>query len=168
MIKTPIVVASESGHCRSFRHWDDAQEFADQLIAEDDPVLLTASSPLSERYLLYAMVPVDYEDDIRGWDRACPEREISRWENPDGAPYDLCIWTRTVRDAIHHISVIVRPGLVADCMREFHPREHGGYEGMARAAAAYAVGQNLRGLPTLIVTHHRLGKTWSLHTCRKP
>ena len=166
MIKTPIVVASESGHCRSFRHWDDAHEFADQLIAEDDPVLLTVADPSSGRYLLYAMVPIDYEDDIRGWDRACPERDISRWEHPDGTPYDRCIWRRTIRDAIHHISVIVRPGL-GRSMRDFHPREHGGYEGMARAAAAYAVGQNLRGLPTLIVTHHRLGGTWSLQTCGK-
>ena len=167
MTETPIVVASESGHCRSFRHWDDAHEFADQLIAEGEQVLLTASDPSSGRYLLYAMVPIDYEDEIRGWDRACPEREISRWEHADGAPYDLCIWRRTSNDAIHHISVIVRPGLVADCMHDFHSREHDGYEGMARAAAAFAVDQNLRGLPTLIVTHHRLGSTWSLQTCGK-
>ena len=167
MTKTPIVVASESGHCRSFRHMDDAHVFVDQLIAGGEQVLLTVADPLSERYSLHAMVPIDYEDEIRGWDRACPGREISRWEHPDGAPYDLCIWRRTGTNAIHHISVIVRPGLVADCMRDFHSREHGGYEGMARAAATYAVDQNLRGLPTLIVTHHRLGRTWSLQTWGK-
>ena len=167
MTKTTIVVATESGHCRSFRHMDDAHAFVDQLIAGGEQVLLTVADPLSGRYSLHAMVPIDYEDEIRGWDRACPGREISRWERPDGAPYDLCIWRRTGSDAIHHISVIVRPGLVADSMRDFHSREHGGYEGMARAAAAYAVGQSLRGLPTLIVTHHRLGRTWSLQTCGK-
>lgn len=164
MTKTIIVVASESGHCRSFRDMGDAHVFVDQLIAYGEQVLLTVIDPKSERYSLQAMISTDHEDEMRGWDRACPERDIRRWERPDGAPFDACTWTRTSKSGIHHISVIVRPGLVADSMREFNAREHGGYEGMARAAARYAVAQNLLGLRTLIVTHHRLGRTWSLQT----
>ena len=168
MTETAIVVATESGQCRSFRHMADAHVFVDQLIAHSEQVLLTVINPASDRYSLQAMISTDHEDETRGWNRACPEREIRRWERPDGAPFDVCAWTRTSRGDIHHISVIVRPGLVADCMRDFHPREHGGYEGMARAAAKYAVDQNLLGIPTLMVTHHRLGRTWSLQTWGQP
>ena len=71
MTETTIVVATESGHCRAFRHMDDAHVFADQLIAGGEQVLLTVADPLSGRYSLHAMVPIDYEDEIRGWDRAC-------------------------------------------------------------------------------------------------
>ena len=167
-MKTPIVVATESGHCCSFRHMDDAHVFVDQLIALGEQVLLTVIDPASDRYSLQAMISTDHEDETRGWDRACPGREIRRWERPNGAPFDVCTWIRTGKNGIHHISVIVRPGLVADCMRDFHPREHGGHEGMARAAVAYAVDRNRQGLPTLIVTHHRLGRTWSLQTQGQP
>ena len=167
-MKVAIVVATESGHCRSFRHMDDAHAFVDQLIAYGEQVLLTVIDPASDRYSLQAMVSTDHEGETRGWDIACPGREIRRWERPDGVPFDVCAWIRTDSRAIHHVSVIVRPGLVADCMRDYHPREHGGYEGTARAAAAYAVDRNRRGLPTLIVTHHRLGRTWSLHTRVRP
>ena len=163
-METAIVVASESGHCRAFRHMGDAHVFVDQLIAYGEQVLLTVIDPKSERYSLQAMISIDHEDDVRGWDRACPGREVNRWERPDGVPFDVCSWTRTSRGDIHHISVIVRPGLVANVMRDFHPREYGDYEGMARAAAAYAAEQNLIGLPTLIVTHYWLGRTWSLQT----
>ena len=168
MTKTIIVVASESGHCRSFRHMDDAHVFVDQLITLGDQVLLTVIDPMRERYSLQAMVSTDHEDETRGWDRACPGRDIRRWERPDGVPFDVCTWTRTSRSDIHHISVIVRPGLVADCMQDFHPREYGGYEGMARAAAKYAAEQNALGVPTVIVTHYWLGRAWSLQTWVKP
>ena len=168
MMEAAIVVATESGQCRSFRHMADAHVYVDQLISLGEQVLLTVINPARDRYSLQAMVSTDHEDETRGWDRACPEREIRRWERPDGEPFDVCAWTRTGNSAIHHISVIVRPGLVADCMRDFHPREHGGHEGMARAAAAYAVDRNRQGLPTLIVTHHRLGRAWSLQTGGQP
>ena len=168
MTKTIIVVASESGHCRSFRHMDDAHVFVDQLIAYGEQVLLTVADPTSGRYSLQAMISTDHEDETRGWDRACPERDIKRWQRPDGAPFDVFTWIRTSRSGIHHVSIIVKPGLVADCMRDFHPREHGGHEGMVRAAAKYAVDQNISGIPTLMVTHHRLGRTWSLQTRVKP
>ena len=167
-MKNAIIVASESGHCRAFRHMGDAHVFVDQLIALGDQVLLTVIDPTSGRYSLQAMVSTDHEDETRGWDKACPERDIRRWQRPDGAPFDVCTWTRTSRSGIHHVSVIVKPGLVADCMRDFHPREHGGHEGMARAAARYAVEQNRQGMPTLIVTYHRLGRTWSLQTGGQP
>ena len=72
MTEMTIVVATESGNCRSFRHMDDAHVFVDQLIAEGEQVLLTLADPLSERYWLYAMIPIDHRGRDPGLGQGLP------------------------------------------------------------------------------------------------
>ena len=69
MTEIAIVVATESGQCRSFRHMADAHVFVDQLIALGEQVLLAVINPARNRYSLQAIISADHEDETRGWDR---------------------------------------------------------------------------------------------------